>query len=133
MEPSETGPLGRFFFSAVLLSIGLLILVQLCLPPGLKIYCLFYRWTGFPCFTCGATRCVQHILAGELLSAWQTQPLVFLALLGGGTVMVFYAVAEIFRWPTLRIRLESRLEKVIIFGCLAAVVLLNWVYLIVTL
>ena len=132
MEPSGAGPLGRFFFTAVLLSIGLLILVQLCLPPELKVRCLFFQWTGLPCFTCGATRCLQHVMAGNFLPALQTQPLVFAAVFLGGFILVCRSLAELLRLPILCVRFESSRERMLLTGGLAVIVLLNWVYLIVS-
>lgn len=129
LKTSGENPYGKWFFSSLLCAAGLLVLVQLCLPPALKTQCLFYRWTGFPCFTCGATRCAEQILAGELLLAWQTQPLVFAGLLGGGGLLAYCAAAEIFRLPILYVRLENRAERLVAGGCLALLVAVNWVYL----
>ncbi len=130
MEPSGAGPLGRWFFSALLLSAGLLVWVQLSLPSALQIQCLLFQWTGIPCPTCGATRCVQHLFDGEFLSALRMQPLAFMAVFSGGLILLCCSVAELFRWPMLKIQFERAWEKVVALGGLAVVGMLNWFYLI---
>ncbi|MGE5345925.1 MAG: DUF2752 domain-containing protein, partial [Acidithiobacillales bacterium] len=52
------------------------------LPP-----CFFHRVTGFPCLTCGGTRAVLSLLAGDLGVALHANPLVAVLLVlfvGGG-------------------------------------------------
>ena len=130
MEPSGTGPLGRWFFSALLLSVGLLVLVQLSLPSALQIRCLLFQWTGIPCPTCGATRCLQQVFAGEFLSALRMQSLVFMAALPGGLILLCCSVAEVFRWPIVKVQFERSWEKAAVLGGLALAGALNWLYLI---
>ncbi len=37
--------------------------------------CRFRDWLGGPCPTCGVTTSASHVVRGDILAAWQTQPL----------------------------------------------------------
>lgn len=132
IEESGKGPLGKYFFPGVLLAGSAVILVQILLPPSLQLRCPFHRWTGLPCPTCGATRCVQQIVDGEWMAAWQTQPLVFAALLFWGTLLAGYAVACLLGLPVVRVRLERRSERRALWFGLLLFMIGNWIYLLVT-
>src|SRR4029078_6987697 len=54
--------------------------------------CPFLSITGFPCITCGSTRCAIALFHGDFLSALRWNPLVFIALCG---VLVFDVYAAI--------------------------------------
>jgi len=58
--------------------------------------CFFRRLTGVPCLTCGGTRAVLALLAGNLPAALQANPLVtaaLVALVGGGLAAGILALA----------------------------------------
>jgi hypothetical protein len=55
--------------------------LRLGLPtPG----CRFREWTGLPCATCGTTRMLRALLAGDLANAILLNPMVFFALVAVG-------------------------------------------------
>lgn len=81
---------------------GAVALALLALSPlapafaGILPECVFRRVTGVPCLTCGGTRAVLALLAGNLPAALQANPLVTAALVvlvGGGLAAGTLAVA----------------------------------------
>lgn len=91
--------------------------------------CAFYALTGFPCATCGGTRCVHHLLTGQWREALAWNPLVFAGVLASGIFVAYAAAVTAFRLPRLRLTgLEKREQfavRVALVGLLAA----NWIYL----
>lgn len=124
---SASPPLGVVFGAALAVA-GLVAAVWLRvgLPrPG----CPFRAATGFPCPTCGSTRLVEALLAGDLLGAVGSNPLVFvtLAVVGG------WSAASAARWAfglqSLRVSLgdhERRLLRLLAVASFVA----GWAYLI---
>jgi hypothetical protein len=91
--------------------------------------CPFLAVTGYPCLTCGATRCTIALAHGKFLSALSWNPLAFVALCG---LIVFnlYALGVLVgRTARLRIvdwtRPEKKVARIAVIGLLA----LNWIYL----
>lgn len=96
------------------------------LAPGLPA-CPLKSWTGWPCFTCGATRTALELAHFDFLGALAISPLMTVAwtgLIGGGLVAGLAALAgHGVPEPPGRMALKWRLATV-------AVVLANWVYLV---
>ncbi len=88
--------------------------------------CVFMRWTGWPCFGCGGTRCARHLAAGDVPQAFLFHPLFALVVLVAALWTLWSAVWWLRRDP-LRLRLAAdeagwtRLRR----GLLVAL-LLNW-------
>lgn len=92
------------------------------LPP-----CAFHALTGYPCPTCGATRCVLALLHGHVGEALGWNPLVFTALAGLAVLNLYAAGVLLGRLPRVRLSfsgMEGRLLRVA-FVILLAV---NWAY-----
>ncbi len=83
--------------------------------------CLFKQITGQPCPLCGGTRAALLIRSGDVLSAFQMNPLVTLSLVGFGLWIVLRLVfaKDVGTHPSNRMRLAM----------LAAALLINWTYL----
>ncbi|HEY2139058.1 MAG TPA: DUF2752 domain-containing protein, partial [Chthoniobacterales bacterium] len=65
--------------------------------------CPFLAMTGYPCLTCGATRCAISLLHGNFSSAWSWNPLAFVALCGVALFDVYALVVLGARLRRLRV------------------------------
>jgi Protein of unknown function (DUF2752) len=91
--------------------------------------CMFHEITGFPCATCGMTRCAIQFFHGHLLAALKWNPLVF-AFLCSVIAFDLYAFAVLVtRAPRLRICLHRPGAKTFARISLISALALNWVYL----
>ena len=91
--------------------------------------CLFRALTGLPCLSCGLTRCTISLFQGNLSTAWQWNPLAFVAVCA---LIVFdlYAVIVIAgRTARLRIVKWTAREKRVVQIVIISLVALNWIYL----
>jgi hypothetical protein len=101
-------------------------------PPQWLPICMFRHWTGIPCPACGLVRSLRLLAAGRLQAAWLQQPLI-IATVGLFTAVAAYAaVAVLFNLPRVRGEGVTRRTKRVLLALLVALVLANWVYLIVT-
>ena len=93
--------------------------------------CTWRALTGFPCPSCGATRCVRWLCSGDFLAAFQINPLLFFTLIGIVTYDLYAALVLVFRLPRFRFEpVSPRAGNLVRFGA-AAVLLLNWSWLII--
>ena len=107
----------------------------LCLLLALRLHwplpaCPFHDLTGFPCLTCGATRCFIQLSQGHLLTALRWNPGAFAALNSLLLFNLYAGTVVILRLPRLRVvRCSPGFARWIrrTAWTLAA---LNWVYLI---
>ena len=91
--------------------------------------CLFHQLTALPCVTCGMTRAAIAFFHADFATAFNWNPLIFIALCA---LSIFdgYAVAVLaMRAPRLRVRL-SKLAAVRVRIFAVTVLALNWTYLI---
>ena len=89
--------------------------------------CNFRALFGIPCFTCGATRSATALLQGDVVAAWNWNPLATIAMLGIG-IFDLYALAVLLgRAPRLRVNF-GRAKWPLIVAVFAAGGL-NWLYL----
>jgi hypothetical protein len=105
------------------------------LAPGLLgrvTACVFKAGTGVPCPSCGSTRALESLVAGDLVGAVLVNPLAVLTLAGGLIYLVYawLAVAGLVRplrpgWLTHPMPMGLR------WG-LPLVLAANWIYLMVT-
>jgi hypothetical protein len=91
--------------------------------------CPFLAVTGFPCMTCGATRCTVALMHGDLLTALRWNPLAFLALCGVAAFDLYAIMVLVGRGPRLRIVDWTTAEKNVARIAVVAIVALNWIYL----
>ena len=91
--------------------------------------CPFRAVTGYPCLTCGATRCAIAFLHGNLSLAWSWNPLAFLAL-GGVALFDLYAAGVLLtRGPRLRVIDWTSAEKNAVRIAVIVLIAVNWAYL----
>src|ERR1041385_1755621 len=91
--------------------------------------CPFLAVTGYPCLTCGATRCSIALLHGNFSVAWLWNPLAFVALCAVVLFDFYAAFVLIARAPRLRLVDWTRTEKNAVRIAVVAVILVNWVNL----
>jgi uncharacterized protein DUF2752 len=95
--------------------------------PGLG--CPFRAITGYPCLTCGATRCALALFHGNLSLAWSWNPLAFVALCSVALFDLYAAVVLLARGPRLRVIDWTRAEKNAVRIAVIALIAVNWIYL----
>lgn len=95
--------------------------------PGLR--CPFLAVTGYPCLTCGATRCTIALLHGNFSLAWSWNPLAFVALCAVALFDLYALIVLVTRSSRLRVVDWTRSEKNAVRIAVIAVIVLNWGYL----
>jgi len=98
---------------------------------GFAPICRIRQWTGIPCPTCGGSRMVEALLAGDPLRALAWNPLLFTVLAGVSVWAVASAVRFAFALPAWRLELTRREQRVAWFVGLLFIVA-GWLYLVVT-
>jgi hypothetical protein len=106
-------------------------LAALWLRLGLpRPVCHFREWTGVPCPTCGSTRMIESLLAGDILAAAAWNPLLFLGLVAVALWAVISAARLIFGLPAWRVALAPR-EKIALRLAACAAIAVCWMYLMI--
>ncbi|MCK5852070.1 DUF2752 domain-containing protein [bacterium] len=87
--------------------------------------CLFKRFTGYPCPTCGTTRGIISLLHGKFIEAWEYNPLVFSI----GIIVIIDLLFKFIFARSIKISFKKRGRKIV---WLVAIVLFlaNWAYVI---
>jgi hypothetical protein len=111
---------------SVAAGIGGAIWLALGLPT---LRCPFLAVTGYPCLTCGATRCAVAFLHGDFSTAWLWNPLALAALCGVALFDLYAAIVLIARAPRLRVVDWTQAEKNAVRIAVVALVVANWGYL----
>ncbi len=90
--------------------------------------CQFKSITGYPCPTCGSTRCVQSLLEFDVISAFLFNPLVFIfgVFFVGWMLYGFYVLIQRKR---IKLTFTDREGTYVRWG-IAILFVLNWIYLI---
>lgn len=91
--------------------------------------CPFLSVTGYPCLTCGATRCAMALFHGDITRAWMWNPLAFVALGGVAVFDLYAAIVLIMRWPRLRSVEWTQAQKNAARISAVALIAVNWIYL----
>jgi hypothetical protein len=94
--------------------------------------CLFFRLTGYPCFTCGVTRSLKALASGRFMDAVRFQPLMVVAGVGLVVLMIVCALRRALGYPGWE---WARIPTSLRWGMLAAgvvAVVINWIYLVET-
>lgn len=107
--------------------IGGAVWLQVGLP---RLRCPFLAVTGYPCLTCGATRCTVAFFHGNFPVAWSWNPLAFLALAGVVLFDLYALIVLVARLPRIRVVDWTASEKNAVRIAVVAVVVVNWVYLV---
>ncbi|HQL49694.1 MAG TPA: DUF2752 domain-containing protein [Kiritimatiellia bacterium] len=112
---------------AVLGAVLLIGLGVAALDAGGVRLCLFHRWTGLPCLTCGSTRACAALATGDVSGAFRIQPLVSALLAAGAAAGIAHSLLlACGRVVEARLSAGERLTLILAGIALAAI---NWVYL----
>lgn len=113
-----------------LAALALIALAYSKLPTSWQLPCLLHQWSGFPCPTCGATRCASLLLQGSFQAAFLQQPLIFCTTGLIGLLFLYRLFAQLLHRPTLRIHLETKKERLLFALLITTLITANWIYLI---
>ena len=129
-RPITPGNDPEFFFGVLFIplwAMGSLLILRL--SSRFPLFCLFHRFTGFPCPACGSYRCAKQLMAGQFHEAWTTQPLTMI-LVGLAIIYAVYSwVVVLFKLPRVRILNITRAQRWGLAGLAIAVILINWAYI----
>ena len=96
------------------------------LPP---ISCVFHDVTGLPCLTCGSTRALRAIAAGNFAAAFRLNPLCAAVWAGYLIYIPYGLIVSVARLPRVRFIL-SRHDWFVLRFLIPAIAMLNWAWLI---
>ncbi len=91
--------------------------------------CPFLALTGYPCLTCGATRCAIAFGHAHFSQAWHWNPLASVAICGVILFDVYAAIVLIGGLPRLRLVDWTRGERKAARIGTIVLIAVNWVYL----
>jgi uncharacterized protein DUF2752 len=94
-----------------------------------SLSCPFLAVTGYPCLTCGATRCAIALLHGDFSLAWSWNPLASAALCGVALFDLYALIVLLARSPRLRVIDWTHAEKNAVRIAVIALIAVNWAYL----
>jgi hypothetical protein len=126
LQPAEFNHELIWLAVSVAAAIGGAIWLRLGFPT---LRCPFLAVTGYPCLTCGATRCAIALLHGNFSLAWLWNPLALVALCGVAVFDLYAAIVLIARAPRLRLVDWTHTEKNAVRIAVIALIAMNWIYL----
>ncbi len=90
--------------------------------------CLFRKFTGLPCLSCGCTRSLTAWSQLDVATAFYFNPLFFLLCIG---LLAWLAIAMVDHFSGRRLleALQARVRRWPVWRVLIALVLANWLYL----
>lgn len=124
---------GEIEFGIIYGSLALLALAAVRLLPLAELLpsCVFRAFTGLPCPTCGITRSLVHFAHGDLHGAAAMNP-GFTAIMASSLLFLLYNCLALFSSSRLTLSLGPRDERWLRGGA-AALLLINWSYLVAVL
>jgi hypothetical protein len=91
--------------------------------------CPLLAMTGYPCLTCGATRCAIAFGHGRCFQALHWNPLALVGILGLVLFDLYAAIVLVARLPRLRLTNWTRTEKNVARSAVTVLLLANWIFL----
>jgi hypothetical protein len=125
-------PVNEFNYELVWLSVSVAAAIfgSIWLRLGLPTpHCPFLEFTGYPCLTCGATRCAIAFSHLDFFRAWRWNPLAFVALCAVGVFNLYAVIVLLARLPRIRTVEWTRAEKNTLRIAVVILLLVNWTYL----
>ena len=99
--------------------------------PALLPACAFRQLSGMPCPTCGSTHALLHLAQGEVMPALFFNPLFTLTMIFLLAAFVCSIVAAALKLRRLNF-FSSKKERFVLKTAAVMLVILQWVYLIIT-
>jgi hypothetical protein len=124
---------GEFDHEAVWGSLALAVLAAARFFPFHRInfpVCWFHKLSGLPCPSCGGTRAFIALAHGRWVEGISIHPGAAVLFLAACCYVPYAAWTVACRRPRLRVALTSGRERVGLVVAAAALILLNWIYLI---
>jgi hypothetical protein len=121
-------------FGIIYGGIALMMLAAGRLMPVLSLApdCVFKGLTGIPCLTCGSTRAVVRLSHGDILPAFELNPLTTLCLISAVLYFIYSLMRVVFDLPRISFLLTDQEKNVMRAGAVI-LLLVQWVYLIILL
>jgi Protein of unknown function (DUF2752) len=91
--------------------------------------CPLLAVTGYPCLTCGATRCAIAFGHGHFFQAFHWNPLALVGICGLLLFDLYAAIVLVAGLPRLRLTNWTRVEKNVARLVGVALIFANWAYL----
>jgi hypothetical protein len=125
---------GKIEFGIIYGGIALLALFACRFLPVLAFApsCVFKGLTGLPCPTCGATRSIVFLARGDITAAFFMNPLVGACAIAAVLFLLYSLFTLIFDVPRIGVALSEN-EKDLLRALVVLCVLVNWLYLVITL
>ena len=123
---------GEFNYELLWLAVSVAAAVGGAIWLGLGLpmpHCPFLAVTGYPCLTCGATRCSMALIHGSFSAAWLWNPLAFVTLCGLALYDLYAAIGLLGGLPRARLVDWTAMEKNAVRIGVVALIVVNWVYL----
>jgi hypothetical protein len=125
-------PANEFNSELVWLSVSMAAVIfgSIWLRLGLPTpHCPFLEITGYPCLTCGATRCAIAFSHLDFIHAWRWNPLAFVAFCGIALFNLYAAIVLVARLPRLRTIDWTPGQKKAVRIAVVVLIIVNWTYL----
>ena len=117
-------------WTSVAAALSLLFVLWMRLVEWPPLLCPFRVVTGLPCPTCGSTRALLALAAGDVSAAWRWNPLLVGILALSAIYLAYATVVAVCGLPRLRVQASARAGKWLRAGALF-VVTAGWIFLIV--
>lgn len=99
-------------------------------PRGIGFACLFKSIFKIPCLTCGTSRVFYYLGSLEFAKAFLSNPLISMLVAGFIILMIITGISLLLGLPKYHIVLNKE-EKAYVTGAAIALVIANWIYLII--
>lgn len=130
LEKKKDPLLYKFFIIYGVIFSLLIFISRIANHFNLGIKCLFKSIFKIPCLTCGSTRVMLNLSFFKIKAAFFSNPLIFLIVFSSIVLMLIAVLSFIFNLPKYEIILSKNEERILI-KLIVALIIINWIYLII--
>jgi hypothetical protein len=130
LKRNDNSSMYIFFIAFGIISVTFAIAARILYPYGIGFSCMFKRIFKIPCLTCGTSRVFYHLGSLEFSEAFLSNPMIDTLVMCSAILMIIAGVSLLLRLPKYEIML-SREEKAYVTGAAIALLIANWIYLII--